>query len=92
MVVLKLNAIKHPVIVVRDQTLVVQVTAAALLVRDLADRDARTALAMAEVVVALAVNGRAGVGSAAVALADEALAHAEILVSFVASFCETNTS
>ena len=92
-IVLELNAVKYPIIVFRYTNFrAVQVLLDALdfLVSDLADRDTSTALALAEVVVALPVDSGAGVSAAAVALADETLTHAEILISLVTSFCEPN--
>lgn len=79
-VVLQLDAVKHPVV-----ALAVGAVAA-----DLPDRNARAALALVEEVLALAQDRGLLLLAAAVALADVALADLGVLVSFVPSLGETN--
>lgn len=62
-----------------------------LLTDNLANWDTCFTLALAEVVVTLAVDGRTGVWTAAVTLTDKALAHARVLVCFVSTFCKPDS-
>jgi len=70
MVVLQLRLVEYPLVV-----LLVQLT----------NRDARTALALAEVVVPFSVDGAAAVRAPAVALTNKALPHLAVLIGFVAA-------